>query len=83
MKNISVRMSDFVPARLVWVAGSLKQLHSDCKEIRVFAFRSFSGAKACTTPLGGDWVGKQPLTGSVPRSHSLAAHRMEKERERR
>jgi TonB family protein len=50
MMNISIRMRDLAPRRLVCLAEVMKRRYSDRKEIRVFVFSSLAGARGFTTP---------------------------------
>lgn len=56
MANVSIRLSDFVPAQLVCLAESLKRRYTDRKEIDISILSSLDAARRFTMPLIGDWV---------------------------
>jgi TonB family protein len=54
MMNISVRMSDFVPEKLVCLAQTLKDRYRDGKELEFLIFSTHTAAIHYTMPLSGD-----------------------------
>lgn len=58
MMNISIRIADFAPARLVCLAKALQRRYSDRTQISIPIFSSRAAAKHYTHVFGGDFVGK-------------------------
>ena len=54
MMNISLSLNDFAPARVVCLAAALKRRYSGRKQISIFMFSTYDGAKKYDVPFSGD-----------------------------
>lgn len=56
--NISIRMNDFAPARLICLAEALRQRYSERREVKILVFSSLAAAKGFKTPTLEGCIGE-------------------------